>query len=82
MKTANKEKKEAIKNNSSLTEEQKKEQLKALHQEQKNGMQSVLNDEQKAKMKEIRAKMKEEKKNRNIKKGDLKPEDAKAPTKK
>ena len=45
MKEANKQKREAIKNNSSLTEAQKKEQFKALKQEQRNGMQSVLNDQ-------------------------------------
>lgn len=81
LKTANKQKREAIRNNSSLTEAQKKEQLKALKQEQRNGMQSVLNDEQKQKMKEMREKMKDEKKNRKKMKDELK-EDAKTPTKK
>ncbi len=82
MKTAHKQKMEAIKNNSSLTDEQKKEQMKALRTEQRNGMQSVLNDEQKQKMKDMRAKMKEDKKNRKKMKDEIKKEDTKTPTKK
>lgn len=82
MKTANKEKREAIKNNSSLTEAQKKAQMKALKTEQRNGMQSILSGEQKQKMKEMRAKMKEEKKGRKSMKDDVKLEGSKSPTKK
>jgi|GEM_PF-913310 len=64
MNAGNKEKKQAILNDTKLTEEQKKEQLRAIKKEQATNMQTVLTDEQKAKMKEVRLKMKEERKNR------------------
>lgn len=87
MREANKSKRDAIKNDSKLTDEQKKEQMKALKEEQKKGMQGVLTDEQKSKMKEMKAKMKEEKKGRkkmrSAKAEDVtKQEDVKAPAQK
>ena len=60
MKMANKEKRTAILNNSSLTEDQKKDQLKELNKASAENMQSILTDEQKVKMKEAREKMKAE----------------------
>jgi periplasmic protein CpxP/Spy len=69
MKAVNKQKREAIKNNSSLTEDQKKEQLKALKGENKKSMQGMLTEEQKQKMKEMKAKMKDEKKKHKKMKG-------------
>ncbi len=62
MKEANKAKKEAIINDSKLTEDQKKQQLKDLHKAGAKDMQGVLTDEQKAKMKEMKAKRKGERK--------------------
>ena len=64
MKSAEQGKKDAIKNDSKLTEEQKKEQMKALKDERRKNMQSVLTDEQKQKVKEMKSKMKDEKHNR------------------
>ncbi len=49
---ANAEKMKAIRENKSLSEEQKKEQIKALHEAQKNNLKSVLTDEQLKKLKE------------------------------
>ncbi|MBC7936763.1 MAG: hypothetical protein H7Y86_15535 [Rhizobacter sp.] len=43
---------EAIKNDASLTDQQKAEKAKAIHQEQKNKMQALLTTEQKAKLEE------------------------------
>ena len=51
----------AIKNDASLTKEQKKEKMKALKAQRKEQRKSVLTDEQEAKMKEL-------KKNKKIKK--------------
>lgn len=64
MNEGNKEKKQAILNDSKLTEEQKKEQIKEIKKAQATNTQSVLSDEQKAKMKDLRKKMKEGRKNR------------------
>lgn len=70
MKAANKEKREAIRNNSKLTEAQRREQMKALKDQQKSNLEAMLNDEQKAKMKEMKTKMKAEKKhNKKMKVG-------------
>lgn len=55
-----KTKKEAIKNDASLTESAKAEKLKALHSEKKESVAKILTKEQQDKMKEI-------KKNRNKK---------------
>ena len=62
MKLADKEKKEAILNDSKLTEEQKKDQLKKLHGQRAKDMQAVLTEEQKTKMKAMKEKMRAEKK--------------------
>lgn len=70
MKAAHKERAQAIKNDSKLSDEQKKEQLKALKGERKKNMEAVLNDEQKAQMKEMKAKMKAEKKHHKKMKSD------------
>lgn len=51
---ASKAKLEAIKNDASLSEQQKAEKAKAVHQEQKTKMQALLTTEQKAKMDESR----------------------------
>lgn len=45
---------EGIRNNTSLSDDQKGEQMKALHQEQRKNMEAILTDEQKTKMKEAR----------------------------
>ncbi|RYY67343.1 MAG: hypothetical protein EOO13_14665 [Chitinophagaceae bacterium] len=45
---------DAIKNDASLSEQQKAEKAKAIHQDQKNKMQALLTPEQKAKMEEGR----------------------------
>ncbi|RYY48562.1 MAG: hypothetical protein EOO06_09765 [Chitinophagaceae bacterium] len=45
---------DAIRNDASLSETQKAEKAKAIHQEQKNKMQALLTTEQKAKMEESR----------------------------
>jgi organic radical activating enzyme len=79
MNAGNKEKKQAILNDSKLTEEQKKEQLKAIKKEQAKSMQTVLTDEQKTKMKEARMKMKESKRNRKDMKMKGRPAGANAP---
>lgn len=50
----NMQKMDAIKNNSSLTDEQKGEQMKTLRQDQKKSMDVILTDEQKSKMKQLR----------------------------
>ncbi|MBL0356949.1 MAG: hypothetical protein IPP72_08675 [Chitinophagaceae bacterium] len=81
MNAGNKEKKLAILNDSKLTEEQKKEQLRAIKKGQVANMQTILTDEQKVKMKEIKMKMKEAKKNRREMKmkkeaGESKPQEA------
>jgi len=62
MRMANKEKKDAIINNSSLSESQKKEQLKTLRKENAGKFESVLTDEQKTKIKTMRAQRKNERK--------------------
>jgi hypothetical protein len=46
------EKMNAIRENASLSEEQKKENMKTLHKEQKEFMKSILTEEQLKKMKE------------------------------
>jgi len=51
-----------IKNNTSLTDDQRQEQMKTLREEQRKSMEAVLTDEQKAKMKQMREdRMKEHK---------------------
>ena len=50
----NMQKTDAIKNNSSLTDEQKGDQMKSLRQEQKKSMDAILTNEQKTKMKQLR----------------------------
>ena len=45
---------DAIKNNTSLSDDQKQEQMKTLRMEQRKNMEALLTDEQKAKMKEAR----------------------------
>jgi hypothetical protein len=62
MRTAQKEKRNAIMNDSKLTGDQRKEQLKELHKTNAASMQSILTEEQKATMKAHREKMKAEKK--------------------
>lgn len=74
MRDANKSKRDAINNDGKLTDEQKKEKMKALKEEQKKNMQGVLTDDQKTKMKEMKVKMKEEKKDRKKMKGIKTPE--------
>ena len=51
---ANMEKIQAIRNDASLTDDQKKEQIKDLMKAQKANMKSVLTDEQREKMKEMK----------------------------
>lgn len=63
LRESNKVKRDAIKNDATLTDEQKKEQLKSLRKSQKDQLQSLLNEEQKKKMEEIKMKKKAEKKN-------------------
>ena len=65
----NKEKKQAIQGNSQLTEEQKKEQLKEIRKTEKDNLKQVLTDEQKTKMKELRMKRRDMKRN-----GQMKPQ--------
>jgi Spy/CpxP family protein refolding chaperone len=60
MRIADKEKRSAILNDSKLSEEQKHQQLRELHNEQARNMQGILTDNQKAKMKEARGKMRSE----------------------
>jgi hypothetical protein len=55
---ANKAKKEAIENDAKLSNEEKEAQLKALHQEQAKNTMNILNEEQKEK---IKRKLKEKK---------------------
>lgn len=64
--TANKEKRDAIVNDSKLSDEQKKEQLSNLHKAQKDEMKSLLTDEQKAKMKELKAQRKAAKRAKSV----------------
>ncbi len=56
----NKAKMEAIKNNTTLSDDQRKEQMKALHEEQRKNMESILTDDQKAKLKQMHAEKKSE----------------------
>lgn len=65
MRMANKQKKDAIMNNSSLSETQKREQLKDLHKEHAKGLENVLTDDQKAKMKSMKDQWKNDKKFRD-----------------
>ncbi|MEP7255570.1 MAG: hypothetical protein ABI666_07315 [Ferruginibacter sp.] len=58
---ANMAKKEAIENNSQLSEPEKKTQLRGLQKEQAQNIQAVLSDEQKEKFKSIRQGAKKEK---------------------
>ena len=58
----NMSKMDAIKNNSSLTDDQKQEQMKTMREDQRKSMEAILTDEQKAKMKQMREdRMKEHK---------------------
>lgn len=58
---ANKTKKEAIENNSQLSDDEKKKQMKELQKEQAKAIQAILTDEQKEKFKaKRREKMEEE----------------------
>lgn len=57
---AGRSKKEAIENNSQLTEEEKKKQLRELQKEQAKNIQAILTDEQKEKFKAKRQEMMEE----------------------
>ncbi len=50
----NRTKMEAIKNNTSLSDDQKQEQMKKLRMDQRKNMEGLLTDEQKAKMKDAR----------------------------
>ena len=50
----NMQKMDAIKSNSSLSEDQKAEQMKTLRQGQKKSMDAILTEDQKAKMKQLR----------------------------
>lgn len=68
MKADHKQKRDAIKNDNSLNEEQKKEKMHALKEEQKKNMQSTLTDEQKQQMKEMKVKSKKGKKGQGKKK--------------
>lgn len=63
MKLADKEKRDAILNDSKLSQEQKHTQLKELHEQKGKKMQGILTDEQKTKMKAAKEKMKTERKN-------------------
>lgn len=65
MRMANKQKRDAIMNNSSLSETQKREQLKDLHKEHAKGLDTVLTDDQKAKMKSMKEQRKNDKKFRD-----------------
>lgn len=57
---------DGIKNNSSLTDDQKQEQMKTMREDQRKSMESILTDEQKAKMKQMREdRMKEHKEMRS-----------------
>lgn len=57
---ANMAKKEAIENNSRLTEQERKKQLKDLQKEQAKNIQAILTDEQKEKFKAKRQEMMKE----------------------
>ncbi len=62
----NMKKMEEIRNNSSLSEDQKQEKMKALREEGRKNTESILTDEQKKKMKEMRDdRMKERKEMRS-----------------
>ena len=63
MMTAGKEKRDAILNDYKLTEQQKRDQLKELHEERAKNMQGILTEEQQTKMKAAKEKMKAERKN-------------------
>ena len=54
-------KKEAIENNSQLSESEKKTQLRGLQKEQAQNIQAILTDEQKEKFRSIRQGTKKEK---------------------
>jgi Flp pilus assembly protein TadG len=55
IKQANKAKVQQVQNDDKLTQEEKDVKLKTLHQEQAKNTLTVLNDEQKAKMKKMKA---------------------------
>ncbi len=61
-----KQQREAIKNNTSLTEAQKKEKMEELHESQKEKMNSILTPEQKAKMHADKKDWKNKNKNKKI----------------
>ena len=63
MRMVNKEKRDAILKDSNLTEEQKHDKLKALHESNTKSMQSIFTEEQKVKMKAAKEKMKSERQN-------------------
>ena len=57
---SNKTKKEAIENNSQLSDREKKDQLRSLQKEQAQNIQAILTDEQKAKFLKNRQAIKEQ----------------------
>ncbi len=57
----NKSKMDEIKNNASLSDDQKAEQMKTLREEQHKNMEALLTDDQKAKMKQMHEEKKERK---------------------
>ena len=62
---ANKEKRDAILSNSSLSETQKREQLKEMHKAQAQHLESLLTNEQKAKLKTMKDQRKNDRKFRD-----------------
>ena len=56
----NKAKMDDIKNNASLSDDQKQEQMKTLREDQHKNMESILTDDQKAKMKQLRQEQRKE----------------------
>lgn len=65
MRMANKEKRDAILSNSSLSETQKREQLKEMHKAQAQHLESLLTNEQKAKLKTVKDQRKNDRKFRD-----------------
>ncbi len=76
---ANKEKRQAIMNDSKLTEDQKHEQLKAMHKGEVKNLEAVLTEEQKQQMKELKEKKNVDKKEHKGKKNKKAEDEMKEP---
>ncbi len=76
MNAGNKEKRQAILQNSQLTEEQRRAQLKELRQSEKAHLREVLTDDQKARMKDLQLKRREMKANAQKKQAAAQQENA------